>query len=415
MNQSYYCRLLFLLSFLLLISTTGVAAQSDLPDEVGELVAGNNTFAFDLYQAIAKVDNQSIIYSPYSISQALAMIYAGAGADTETQMAQTLHFMLPQDDLHPAFSALDFDLNNRDSQADEPTFRLNIVNALWGQVGYPFNDDYLETLESNYGAGLQTLDFGTEAEEARLMINDWVAEATEERILDVVPEGVITANTRLVLANAIYFNASWLNPFFERATEDDTFTLLDGEQVTVPMMRQQSQFAYLQGVGYQAVDLPYLDRQMAMLIILPEDGNFEEFESGLNAELFNETVDTMSSTTVSLAMPKFEYEFDLPLNSALTEMGMVDAFDEAKANFSAMANLGAARENLFISDVLHKAFIKVDENGTEAAAATLGMMSATSMPVEIIELELNRPFLFAIYDKQTNTILFIGRMMNPAD
>ena len=180
-------------------------------------------------------------------------------------------------------------------------------------------------------------------------------------------------------------------------------------------MRQQSQFAYLQGVGYQAVDLPYLDRQMAMLIILPEDGNFEEFESGLNAALFNETVDTMSSTTVSLTMPKFEYEFDLPLNNALTEMGMVDAFDEAKANFSAMANLGAARENLFISDVLHKAFIKVDENGTEAAAATLGMISATSMPVEIIELELNRPFLFAIYDKQTNTILFIGRMMNPAD
>jgi serpin B len=343
------------------------------------------------------------------------MIYAGAGADTETQMAQTLHFMLPQDDLHTAFSALDFDLNNRDSQADEPTFRLNIVNAIWGQVGYPFNDGYLETLESNYGAGLQTVDFGTEAEEARLMINDWVAEATEERILDVVPEGLITANTRLVLANAIYFNASWLNPFFERATEDDTFTLRDGEQITVPMMRQQSQFAYLQGVGYQAVDLPYLDRQMAMLIILPEDGSFEEFESRLNAELFNETLDTMSSTTVSLTMPKFEYEFDLPLNNALTEMGMVDAFDEAKANFSAMANLGAARENLFISDVLHKAFIKVDENGTEAAAATLGMMSATSMPVEIIELELNRPFLFAIYDKRTNTILFIGRMMNPAE
>lgn len=398
--------------------TMNASAQLDDPD-AATLAEDNNIFAFDLYQQIKKEDG-NIFYSPYSISQAMAMVYAGAHGDTASQMSEVLRLTLPQDDLHPAFAMLQDDLNSREDPGAEmgmegERFQLSIANALWGQVGYPFLQSYTDLLDENYSAGLQQVDFMTMPEEARQMVNDWVAEQTEDRIKDIVPEGAINAMTRLVLANAIYFNASWNLPFPEFATSDAPFTLLNGEEVTVPMMKQQENYQYGVGEGYQAVLLSYIGGDVGMLILLPDDGEFESFEATLDAETYDEILASLSSQELLLGMPRLEYEFNLSLSGTLVDMGMVDAFNAGAADFSGMANLEEAGENLFISDVLHKAFVKVDESGTEAAAATVVIMEALSaMPEEPIELTIDRPFIFTITDLRSDSILFIGRVLDPS-
>jgi len=216
------------------------------------LVEGNSAFAFELYQAL-KGEEGNLFYSPYSISMALAMTYAGARGETAEQMADTLNFILEQEKLHPAFSWLDAELASRGEGAegkDEEGFRLNIVNAIWGQKDYEFLTEFLDVLAENYGTGLRILDFITEPEESRVTINDWVSNQTEGRIEDLIPQGVIDALTRLVLTNAIYFNAAWENTFDEDMTADGPFYLLDGGQVSVPMMKQTEWFGYTEGKGY---------------------------------------------------------------------------------------------------------------------------------------------------------------------
>jgi len=402
-----------------LIASLTVSAQLDDP-AAATLAEDNAAFAFDLYQQI-KGEDGNIFYSPYSISQAMAMVYAGAMGDTESQMEDVLRLTLPQADLHPAFATLQDDLSNREDPGGEvlgmegERFQLNIANAIWGQDKYPFLNSYIDLLDEHYGAGLQQVDFMTMPEEARQMVNDWVAEQTEDRIKDIVPEGAINAMTRLVLANAIYFNASWNFPFPEFATADAPFTLLDGEEVTVSMMKQQENYQYVAGEGYQAVLLPYIGGDTGMLVLLPDDGEFEDFESALDAETYADILSALEPQEVALGMPRLEYEFNLSLSGTLADMGMTDAFSGDAADFSGMANLDEAGENLFISDVLHKAFVKVDESGTEAAAATVVIMEALSaMPVEPIELTIDRPFIFTITDLRSDSILFIGRVLDPS-
>ena len=242
-------------------AASGQVLQSDKPrdtspkvgaTDLAMLVDGNNAFAFNLYQ-ILRQKEANLFYSPYSISLALAMTYAGARGETEQQMADTLNFILSQDRLHPAFNSLDLELASRGEKAqgkDEKGFRLNIVNAIWGQREYKFLAEFLDVLAENYGAGLRILDFINKTEESRVTINDWVSEQTEGRIEDLIPPGVITALTRLVLTNAIYFNAAWEYPFEEDATYNGSFYLLDGSEVTVPMMRQTESFRYAEGDGY---------------------------------------------------------------------------------------------------------------------------------------------------------------------
>ena len=397
---------------------TILGAQLDDPDVVA-LVDGNNAFAFDLYQQISTED-ENLFFSPYSISQAMAMVYAGARQETEAQMADTLNFELLPNDLHPAFQLVQDDLNNRSEEneaiSDDQRFQLNVANALWGQVDYPFWSDYVGLLDAYYGAGLQQIDFVADPEAARETVNDWVEEQTEERIQDIVPEGAISPATRLVLANAIYFNASWLSPFPEFLTMDAPFTLLDDSEVTVPMMQTQEGYPYVAGEGYQAVLIPYVGFDTGMLILLPDAGEFEAFESALDAETYREIVESLAPEELNLAMPKLELEYNLSLSNHLIDMGMPDAFNGSAADFSGMADLDEAGENLFISDVLHKAFIKVDETGTEAAAATVAIIEATSaLPAEPITLRIDRPFIFAITDLNSNSILFMGRVLNPSD
>ncbi len=390
-------------------------ARAASPDvsagDLAELVAGNNAFAFDLYQAIRGSDG-NLFYSPYSISLALAMTYAGARGETESQMADTLRFTLPQARLHPAFNALDTTLASRGEGArgkDGEGFKLAIANSIWGQAGYTFLDTFLDTLAENYGAGLRLLDFAKAPEGARKTINDWVSEQTEERIRDLLPPDSITDLTRLVLTNAIYFNAAWRMPFDESMTRDGVFHLLDGGKVTVPMMSQMEFFGYAQGDGYQAVELLYNGGELSMVILLPDAGRFADFEAPLDADTLAAIVGNLAQANVLLTMPKFRYDARLDLAGTLSKMGMPEAFGMS-ADFSGMDG----KKDLFISGVFHKAFVSVDEAGTEAAAATAVVMTLKAAPGLPVEVTVDRPFIFLIRDIETGAILFVGRVLNPA-
>jgi serpin B len=375
-----------------------------------ELAKGNNEFAFDLYRVLA-AEKGNLFYSPYSISEALAMTYAGARGSTEEQMAATLHFLLPQDDLHQAFNKLDLEFDKRGEGAagkDDEGFRLNVVNAIWGQKDYKFLPDFLDVLAENYGAGLRLLDFIQQPEDSRVIINDWVSEQTEERIKDLIPQGSIDAMTRLVLTNAIYFNAAWQHTFDENATGNADFYLLDGSKVTVEMMRQTDGFNYMEGDSYQAIELPYDGGELSMLILFPDENAFMSFESALDSDLVSETISELRNTEIALSMPKYEFESSFGLVKTLAEMGMPVAFG-SEADFSGMTG----NRELYIGDVIHKAFVSVDESGTEAAAATAVIMEMTAMPLPPLELKLDRPFIFMIRDRATDSILFVGRVSDP--
>lgn len=379
--------------------------------DLKELVDGNTTFALDLYQTL-RGEEGNLIFSPYSISLALAMTYAGARGETEQQMADTLRFTLPQDRLHPAFNMVDLELSSRGEDVDEQlgeAFRLNIANPIWGQRGYDFLPEFLDVLALNYGAGLRLVDYVEAPEEARQIVNQWVSDQTEEKIKDLIPQGAIDSLTRLVLANAIYFNAGWFYPFEEEQTRNSSFHLLGGGQISVPMMSQSKMLPYAEGEGYQAVALPYVGGEMAMVILLPGVGQFEWFEDCLSSELLSDILQDIEMREVAITMPKFEYESSFMLRDALIEMGMPSAFGDA--DFSGMTG---TRE-LFISEVAHKAFISVDEEGTEAAAATAVIMSLTAAPAPAVEVKIDRPFIYMIRDLQTGTVLFVGRILNPVE
>jgi serpin B len=398
----------------------GLSAQSnkarvmspDVPTtDRAELANGNTAFAFDLYRYLKDEQDGNLFYSPYSISLALAMTYAGARGETEQQMADALHYTLPQDRLHPAFNWLDLELARRGEGArgkDDQGFRLNIVNTTWGQKGYKFLPEYLDTLALNYGSGMQLVDFVGDPEGARVAINDWVSDQTEGRIEDLIPPGVIDSLTRLVLTNAIYFNAAWAEPFEESQTVDGPFYLLDGSEVTVPMMHHTASYGYAEGQGYRAVELPYDGHELWMVILLPAAGEFEAFEGTLDAERADAILSDLAYEEVALSTPKFEVESDFSLVKALSALGMPIAFS-MDADFSGMDGT----RDLFIGEVLHKSFITVDEAGTEAAAATAVEMQLKAAPMETIEVTVDHPFILFIRDVETGTILFVGRIVNP--
>ena len=375
-------------------------------------VEGNSAFAFDLYQAL-RSENENLFYSPYSISLALAMTYAGARGETESQMADTLHFLLSQGRLHPAYNSLDIELSRRGEGAegkDGEGFRLSIANAIWGQEGYEFLTPFLDVLAENYGAGLRPLDFAGSLEESRLTINHWVSDETEGKIEDLIPKGVLNPATVLVLTNAIYFNAAWLHPFEESMTRDGPFYLVDGGTITVPLMRQTERFGYAEGGTYQVVELPYDGSELSMVILLPQEGAFTTFEGTLDYQQVAGIIDDMRYQQVALTMPRFTYESKFMMKKTLSGMGMLDAF---LAGIADLSGINGGR-SLFIDEVIHQAFVDVDEAGTEAAAATAVVVAETAMPAEPKEVIVDRPFIFLIRDIQTGTILFVGRVLDPA-
>ncbi len=392
------------------------AAPSASGTEVADVVDGNSAFAFDLYQAL-RGQQGNLFYSPHSISLALAMTYAGAGGRTERQMADTLRFSPTQDQLHAAFNTLGQYLASRGTDVHSRNgegFRLNIVNAVWGQQGHPFHEAFLDVLAESYGAGVRPADFIAAPEESRIVINDWVAERTEDRIRDLVPPGIINPLTRMVLTNAIYFNASWIFPFSEGNTRPQPFHLLDGGSVDVPMMRTSEDFGYAAGDGYQAVDLPYVGNELSMTVMVPDKGRFREFEDSLDSGLAERIIANLGVRHVTLDLPRFEFESEFRLGETLKSMGMSDAFDRAASDFSGMDGRSCLAGDpgcLYIREVVHKAFVSVDEAGTEAAAATAVMMQNESAPPDPVSVTVDRPFVFLIRDRETGAILFAGRVL----
>ena len=342
--------------------------------DVENLVSGNNTFALDLYRSL-KNTSGNVFYSPYSISSALAMTYAGAQEDTEKEMAETLHFILPQDRLHSAFHSLSVTLNNRGSESDDGLegFILKNVNALWAQEHYNVQQSFLDTLTANYGASLRIVNFFGAPEDSRVTINDWVSEQTGNRINDLIPPGSIDPlQTHLVLTSAIYFKAAWYHQFLEQQTVIGNFNLLEGKTVSVPMMKQTETFNYTQGNDYQAVELPYQGDKISMVILLPEAGHFEAIENNLDYQNLETIIGNLEYENVNLSMPKFELGSDLSLSETLRQMGMPLAFSEL-ADFTGISG----EKPLNITEVFHKTFIAVDENGTEAVVAVATTVAVT--------------------------------------
>jgi serpin B len=375
------------------------------------LVSGDSAFALDLFHEIAEGD-ANVFFSPHSISSALAMSYAGARGETETQMADALHFELRQETLHVAFDWLDLELNGRGEVSppyEGEGFDLHVVNAVWGQRGHPFRSSYLDTLAVNYGAGLRLLDFSGDPDGSRITINEWVSGQTNERIQDLLPSGSISEVTRLVLTNAIYFNAPWLYPFDEKETKARSFLPVSGPSFSVPMMYQRGTFSYARVGNVQVVELPYNGGKLAMLLLVPDGGQLAAFEDALDLAGYEAIVTALEARQVDLWLPRFEFTYDVSLLHPLTALGMADAFTPDVADFSGIDG----SRGLFVADVLHKAFVSVDEAGTEAAAATAVVIGGTGAPATPVTLVIDRPFLFVIRDIPTDAILFVGRVMEP--
>ena len=383
--------------------------QAD-PEAVKELAQSSNGFALALYQALRGEDG-NLIYSPYSIFQALLMTGAGAEGETASQMAQVLGVDVNDPAVHNLMNALNKALTSQPEflRDNEQPLVFNVANALWAQNDFHFEQAFLDTLSANYNAGLKLVDFN-KPEEARELINLWVAAQTNDKIHELVPTGVLNEMTRLVLTNAIYFKGAWVNRFDEKKTEDGNFTLADGSTVKVPFMNGNFTIGALVDELYSAVRLPYEGHNYAMAAIMPS-GNFADFEMGLTAsELEQILLDLQSSSAmVDLSMPKFQAQTSISLADQLASLGMPDAFDSAKADFSGMTG---SRE-LMIGSILHQATIDVNEEGTEAAAATMVGMSLTSMPGQSFTIHFDKPFIYVIYETTTNAVVFMGRVVNP--
>ena len=377
---------------------------------VQELAEGGNAFALDLFAEISRdAGSDNVFFSPYSISAAMAMASAGASGETASQMAEVLRLSPSPEATGEAFMSLDSIISShpREIRSGE-AFQLSVSNGLWVNSGFQLLDSYIREVEEFYGAGVRDLDLSQDPEGSREVINDWVAEKTMQKILDLIPPGVLNADTRLVITNAVYFKASWAKPFDEAATSDADFHLSDGSIVTVPMMTQTDFFSYVETEGCSAVELGYAGGGTSMLLLLPND-DIEVFQENLTADMLQTIRSRMSSVNVRLTMPRFSFTRSLQLGRKLQDMGMTDAFSSA-ADFSGITG----GRDLFISEVVHKAFVKVDEAGTEAAAATAVMMSITAMPGETLEFTADRPFIFMILNRETGTVLFMGRVMDPS-
>jgi serpin B len=379
------------------------------------LVAGNTVFAFDLYHGLSGADTTgNLFYSPYSVSLALAMTYAGAAGNTATQMASALQFTLPASRLGPAFDALDLAIQAKPAGATGASgqpFAINLADSLWGDQRVTFQQAFVDTLAADYGASMHTVDFVDQPAPAEADINNWVAGKTDDKIDPLLGPGAITSATRFVIVNAVYFNASWANSFAAQLTRPGTFTRADGSTVQTPMMSSPGVArAYAKGASWQAAELPYSGDTTSMVVVLPDEGAYAAVEQGLSGAFFTSVTAALAPMPqILLHMPSFTIHGPtVSLVAPLSALGMVDAFDPS-ADFSAMIPAGG----IYISNVLHQAFVDVDESGTEAAAATAVIGDIDGVAVASVSMSLDRPFFFFIRDRATNAVLFVGREGDP--
>jgi serpin B len=381
---------------------------------VAELVRGNNAFALDLYGRLP-VDAGNRFLSPFSVSCALAMAYAGADGETATQMAKALHLALPRDQLHLAFHRLIADLHSRDpsgkTDAGRGGFELYTANALWTQSGERILADFQKRIEISYQGGLYPVEFRTAPAEAIRTINAWVAEQTKGKITDLLKPGHIDRGTVAVLTNAIYFKASWAHEFSRSSTSPGDFHAPEGAIVRVDMMKQVERFRYAETASFQALELPYKGGSLALVILLPKaNDGLPSLEASLTAAVLEDVNAKLSSRRVQVILPKFKLTEECELKSALSALGMPLAFRLGAADFSGITG----NRELALSAVVHKAFIDVDEKGTEAAAATgvaFGRAAVLAQPPVVFQAD--HPFLFLIRDSRSGSILFLGRLVKP--
>ena len=392
-----------------------------------KIARSSNGFAWALYAKLAEKEG-NLFFSPSSIHTALAMTYAGARGNTLIEMAETLRFprevkasgvgghpgpavTIPVDlpwslqRVHKAYAGLLKELK----PGKKAGYQLHVANALWGQKGYPWLKPFLATTRENYGAGLREVDFVKQTEAARQTINKWVEKQTEDKIKDLLAKDIVGRDTLLVLTNAIYFKGDWASKFKEKNTKDAPFKLSAGKSVKAPMMNQTGKFGYAQTKDLQVLRMPYAGEELSMVIFLPKklDG-LADVEKSLGKTGPGALLKRLRDRKVVVSVPKFKMTSKFRLDKTLSAMGMKDAFT-GKADFSGMNG----RKDLFISAVVHKAFVDVNEEGTEAAAATGVVIERTSVAPPPPVFRADHPFLFLIRHEKTGVILFIGRVMNP--
>jgi serpin B len=386
------------------VGTTSVPGSEDTG-----IYAGINKFGFELFRELSR-NNDFLVYSPYSIASAMAMCYAGARENTAAEISRVMHFDPVQDSFHPAFR----NLNEQIVRGMEPEgVSLKVANALWAQDDFRFLDEYFDITGTYYTAQVRNIDFSQpdKLEESRLIINEWVEDRTMEKITELIKANVLSPRTRLVLTNAIYFSGSWLFPFDVNNTSRGDFHTAPGKVTTASYMNQQKPFLYYENDDVQAVELPYKGKELVLLVILPREVmDITEATGILDHESFTRIINGLSrKTEVSLSLPRFKSSAEFVLNDALKGMGIHDAFTN-DADFSGMTG----KDDLFISVVVHKTFMDVNESGTEAAAATgVGMALKSSYVADPVVFTADRPFFYSIIHKETGVLLFAGWMDNP--
>ncbi len=398
----------------MLASFCAVTIVTANPSDETVLVRDNTAFAIDLYQALRKPDG-NIFFSPYSISSAFALAFAGARGDTEKQMAKTLRFSSGQK-VHPAFSRL----QNRFDKLKETGLGLsvNIANSIWPQRDYKLLDTYVSLIKESYGVSIEPIDYKTDEsrESARKLINGWVEEKTNKKISEILGPGVLNASTRLVLVDAVYFKGNWKDAFLPANTKNSPFYLTEDKIVQTPMMTRTSSFKYAEDKSLQILEMSYLGDGLSIIVLLPrERDGLKELEAKLYLDYLDKMINHLSRREVEVFLPKFKVTSSFELNETLIGMGMSDAFRQEKADFSGMdGNVNS----LFIGSALHKTYIQVDEEGSEAAAVTDIRMAAVEAriegpPIKPPIFQADHPFVFLIRDNETGTILFMGRVNNP--
>jgi serpin B len=398
--------LLLLASTILVLSLPLPAADPERPAPADRAVVirGNNQFALDLYNRLRAKDG-NLFFSPYSISAALAMTSVGARGQTLDEINKTLHFP-EQARLHPTFAELGRAHNG--APGEKRGYELRTANRMWGQKDYGFLPELQQTLRRSYRAGIEEIDFG-EVEQARQTINRWVEKETNDKIKDLLQRGVLTAQTRFALTNAIYFKGDWVSQFKKDATREGPFRVGNGKTVQAPLMHQEKAFRYSSEKTFQAVELPYVGKDVAMLVLLPKkvDG-LADIEKELTPERLDTILKQLTGMDGQLTLPKFKLTDQFRLDSTLAAMGMPTAFSPGKADLSGFTG----RSDLFIQAVVHKAFVEVNEEGTTAAAATVVSSGGESAPDTFV-FQADHPFVFLIRDTKSGSILFLGRVSDP--
>ena len=402
MKIKYFC-----VSVIIALCLLSSLACAGVQNELHSVVKGNNSFCFDLYHKL-KGAKGNLFFSPYSISTALAMTYAGARGETEKQMAQVMHYTLPQEELHPAFSILQSDLNTIEKKGD---VQLNIANSLWLQKGDPFLNSFIDLNKKYYDAGLYFVNFAQSAA-VRDKINGWVEDKTHDKIKDLIKPPIPLPQTSLILCNAIYFKGDWLSQFDKSSTVDRDFYVSPDTTKKVPMMSQKSDFRYKDFGKLCALELPYEGNDLSMIIFLPKEidslANFEKDLTNDTVKIWIDELMGSHESEVLVSIPKFKTTCEFELSETLYDMGMPSAFSLPPADFSGMTGT----KDLYISKVIHKAYVDVNEEGTEAAAATAVVM-LKSVAAKPLEFRADHPFIFLIRENKTGSILFIGRIVDP--